>query len=61
MLKIRVMKRIKVSSEFFKWLALISMTTDHIDRICIKLGWLADSFGRMAFPLFFIFVDFKFC
>ena len=46
------MKKIKVSSEFLKWLALISMTTDHIDRIYIKLGWLSDSLGRMAFPLF---------
>ena len=46
------MNRIKVSSEFLKWFALIAMTADHIDRICIKLGWLSNTLGRTAFPLF---------
>lgn len=46
------MHKIKVSSEFLKWFALIAMTVDHIDCIYMKLGWLSDTLGRTAFPLF---------
>lgn len=50
--KSELMKKIKVSSEFLKWFALIAMTADHIDRIYVNLGWLSHSLGRMAFPIF---------
>lgn len=46
------MKKIQVSSEFLKWFALFTMTIDHIDFIYAKMGWLHDTLGRAAFPIF---------
>ena len=46
------MKRINVSSEFLKWIALLAMTVDHVDFICAKMGWLHNTLGRIAFPIF---------
>ena len=46
------MRKMNVSSEFLKWFAVLTMTVDHIDRICVKIGWLHDTLGRVAFPLF---------
>lgn len=46
------MKKIKVSSEFLKWFALLTMTIDHIDYIYAKVSWLHDTVGRFAFPVF---------
>ncbi|MEQ5802984.1 TraX family protein [Halomonas sp. H10-9-1] len=39
-----------------QWLALITMTVDHLTRYALpdgwELGWAGSSIGRIAFPLF---------
>ena len=46
------MRKIKVSSEFLKWFALLMMTVDHIDNLYAKIGWIHNTVGRVAFPIF---------
>ncbi|QEL12336.1 TraX family protein [Kushneria phosphatilytica] len=43
-------------TDWGKWLALISMSVDHVTRFALPaawpLGWASDTVGRVAFPLF---------
>ena len=46
------MCKIILSSDFVKFFALIAMTADHVDRLYVHATLLADTIGRMAFPIF---------
>ncbi|RKR03290.1 TraX protein [Kushneria sinocarnis] len=43
-------------TDWGRWLALISMSVDHVTRFALPadwpLGWASDTVGRVAFPLF---------
>lgn len=46
--------------EFLKWLAIVSMTFDHINKLIFASGLPAFSqFGRLAFPLFCYLIAFN--
>lgn len=47
------MKRIQIQTDYVKLFALFAMTVDHIPKILFATeGFLNDTIGRMAFPLF---------
>lgn len=47
-----IMQKITVRSEVVKWFALFSMTMDHLDQFLLHTGWISNTIGRMAFPIF---------
>ena len=46
------MKKLSVSADFLKIIALITMTLDHFSKVFGVGVFLSDTFGRMAFPIF---------
>ena len=55
------MKKIFVQSETLKWFALFAMTMDHIDKVFAHTGWISNTIGRMAFPIFAYLLISNFC
>ena len=52
--------RILFGQEFLKWLAIVSMTVDHVSEHLLSGYQPGRAFGRLAFPLFAMFVAYNY-